>query len=87
MGAFFPFTKLQMIMTKQTYPEIKDFFGLFSHCVDDVSVSQYQERGGSLETLNTKHKHLYEKALADGSIGAGTPFRVDADDTLSLIHI
>ena len=81
MGAFFPFTKIQMIMTKQTYPEIKEFFGLFSQCVDDVSVSQYQERGGSLETLSTKHKHLYEKALADGSIGAGTPFRVDADDT------
>lgn len=52
MGAPWPHTKIQMILTRDTYDQQEEFAGLFDDCVDHVSVKAYTERGGSLETLD-----------------------------------
>ena len=45
-----------MVLTKDTRDEIEDFFDLFSNYVDDVTVTQYTERGGNLEKIPKKEK-------------------------------
>jgi MoaA/NifB/PqqE/SkfB family radical SAM enzyme len=52
LGAKFPTTKIQMILTDQTSSEIDSFFKLFSNYVDDVTVTQYTERGGEVSHLS-----------------------------------
>lgn len=52
LGAVFPRTKIQMILTEDTFDEQDSFFSLFEDCVDDVSVKAYTERGGSLPDLD-----------------------------------
>ena len=52
MGAKFPRTKIQMILTEDTFHEQDAFFDLFEGHVDDVSVKAYTERGGSLPDLD-----------------------------------
>lgn len=45
----FPRTKIQMVLTKETYDEQDQYFSLFKNMVDDVSVKQYTERGGDIK--------------------------------------
>jgi len=52
LGAAFPYTKIQMILTEDTFNEQDSFFALFEDCVDDVSVKAYTERGGYLPDLD-----------------------------------
>ena len=52
MGSAFPRTKIQMILTGDTFDERESFFELFSDCVDDVSVKAYSERGGQISDLD-----------------------------------
>lgn len=67
MGSPFPRTKIQMILTKDTFHEQDSFFALFSDCVDDVSVKAYTERGGSLSDLDEEtHARLVEFLRARG---------------------
>ena len=42
--SLFPRTKIQMVLTKETYDEQNQYFELFKDIVDDVSVKQYTER-------------------------------------------
>ena len=51
-GARFPRTKIQMVLTADTFREQDQFFDLFADCVDDVSVKAYTERGGELPELD-----------------------------------
>lgn len=72
MGAAFPRTKVQMILTEQTFKEQESFFALFSDCVDDVSVKAYTERGGKLpdldeETRRSLGEFLREKGLSESA--------------------
>ena len=69
MGSRLPRTKIQMILTAETFGERKAFFALFEDCVDDVSVKAYTERGGSLPDLDARTRRalgglLQEKGLA-----------------------
>lgn len=50
-GARFPRTKIQMILTEDTFPLQEKFFSLFEPIVDDVSVKAYTERGGKISDL------------------------------------
>ena len=59
----FPYTKIQMILTEDTFKEKESFFNLFSDCVDDVSVSQYTERGGQLKDVDKKTREAYDVTL------------------------
>ena len=52
LGAQFPRTQIQMILTEDTFGEQESFYSLFTDCVDDVSVKPYTERGGSLPDLD-----------------------------------
>lgn len=51
-GARLPRTKVQMVLTADTFAEQEKFFDLFTGCVDDVSVKAYTERGGELPELD-----------------------------------
>ena len=66
MGSAFPFTKIQMILTNETFGEQDSFYKLFNACVDDVTVKAYTERGGSLETLSDEETEaIYEFRLKE----------------------
>jgi len=52
----FPFTKIQMILTKDTYNEQDSFHKLFNKCVDNVSTKAYSERGGNIDTITKKER-------------------------------
>ena len=54
----FPVTKIQMIMTKETRDEVDDFYQLFKDYVDDVTVTQYNERGGKISDLSEQTKKI-----------------------------
>ena len=56
MNAKFPRSKIQMILTKKTGEETKNFFKLFEHIVDDVSIKTYTERGGYVEEIDNVSK-------------------------------
>ena len=79
MKSAFPFTKIQMILTKETYKEKADFFKLFGDFVDEVAVTQYQERGANLDVLNPVDRRLYQERIDSSSLSNTTPFRLDAD--------
>ena len=59
----FPYTKIQMILTKDTIKEKDNFFKLFSDYVDDVSLSQYTERGGDVKDLTEEESIKYHEKL------------------------
>lgn len=52
----FPITKIQMVMTKTTRNEVDNFYSLFADIIDDVVVTQYQERGGNMEDITNEQK-------------------------------
>jgi len=70
----FPYTKIQMILTKETMNEIDNFFILFKNYVDDVSLSQYTERGGDLEALNDSELDSYNRKIKEKNLPNGTPY-------------
>ena len=84
MKSNFPYTKIQMIMMKETFDEKESFFDLFSDCVDDVSVSQYTERGGEIDDIDKKSRKIYNDALIKNNLPKGTPYMRDAYGNLFL---
>ena len=74
MGSSFPRTKIQMILTKDTFHEQDSFFALFSDCVDDVSVKAYTERGGSLADLDEDTRVRLVKFLQARGLPENTPY-------------
>ena len=56
----FPRTKIQMVLTDDTYNEVDNFYKLFDGIVDDISLKQYTERGG---TFGDVGKEIQEKIL------------------------
>ncbi len=51
----FPRTKIQMVLTNETFDEQDEYFSLFKDIVDDVSVKQYTERGGKFGDTDQKY--------------------------------
>ena len=84
LRAKLPFTKIQMILTEDTFGEQDDFLDLFHDFVDSVTVTQYSERGGNITDLQgtdqdkikdlcIKHNIKYTNSIAymkasDGSM-------------------
>ncbi len=79
-----PYTKIQMIMTKETFNEKDSFFDLFYDYVDDVSVSQYTERGGELTDIDGATKKHYEQGILEHGLPKGTPYMRDPQGKLFL---
>lgn len=84
MQSPFPRTKIQMILTEQTFSEQDEFFRLFGDCVDDVSVKQYTERGGQLSELDAKTRGAVASALQHRALPEDTPFFRDRQGQLSV---
>lgn len=63
MDSLFPRTKIQMVLTKETYDEQDEYFSLFKNIVDDVSVKQYTERGGDIKESEISNKKLDENKI------------------------
>ena len=55
MKSVFPRTKIQMVLTEDTFKEQDKYFSLFKDIVDDVSVKQYTERGGKIKDIDRKY--------------------------------
>ena len=84
LNAKLPFTKIQMILTKETFEEQESFFNLFSDYVDDVSISQYTERGGKLSDLNEESLTQYHSQLEKNNLPVGTPYMRDAFNNIKI---
>jgi MoaA/NifB/PqqE/SkfB family radical SAM enzyme len=78
----FPITKIQMIMTKDTRNEINDFHEIFNDIVDDVTVTQYNERGGSISDLSDKIKEKLFDYFKQNNLPVSTPYLVDIDNNI-----
>ncbi len=74
MGAEFPRTRIQMLLTEETFSEQASFFDLFSDCVDDVSVKAYTERGGSLDDLDPAARRQLMDFLEERHLPPETPY-------------
>ncbi|MBN2232666.1 MAG: radical SAM protein [Deltaproteobacteria bacterium] len=81
-GRSLPFTKIQMILTAETFTEQESFHELFADCVDDVSVKAYSERGGSIEDLDTDTRQRLAALVAAGAVAADAPYWRDPDGRL-----
>lgn len=84
MGAKFPRTKIQMILTEKTFDEQENFFKLFSNCVDEVTVTQYSERGGNFNDLKPDEKKTYKNLLEFYNLPEGTPYLKDSDGNMKI---
>jgi MoaA/NifB/PqqE/SkfB family radical SAM enzyme len=83
-GSVYPRTKIQMILTDETFPELDSFYNLFEDYVDDVSVKQYTERGGNLEELDKNTRNRLKSELIKRNLSQETPFFRDKDGNLFL---
>ncbi|MEE2998081.1 MAG: radical SAM/SPASM domain-containing protein [Pseudomonadota bacterium] len=84
LGSVFPRTKIQMILTEQTFDERETFYDLFEDCVDDVSVKAYTERGGSLPDLDADTRAGIEPLLAEHGVGHNAAYWRDIDGNLFI---
>ena len=84
IGSKFPYTKIQMILTKDTIKEKDNFFKLFSNHVDDVSLSQYTERGGDIKDLSEKETKEYQKKLKKHNLPQGSNYMRDIFGNVSV---
>ena len=55
LNSKFPRTKIQMVLTDETFKEQDEYFSLFKDIVDDVSVKQYTERGGKISDVGEEY--------------------------------
>ena len=78
----FPITKIQMVMTKDTRNEIDDFHRIFNNIVDDVTVTQYNERGGSINDLGEEIRNKILDYLKKNNLPLETPYMVDIDNNI-----
>ena len=84
MGAVFPISKIQMVLTKETRNEIGKFFELFDAIVDDVTVTQYSERGGNINDLLPENEKKITNYIEKNNLPKNTPHLVEAN---GKIHI
>ena len=84
MGNPFPFTKIQMILTDETFHEQDTFFELFGDIIDDVSVKAYTERGGKLSDLDRETQERLDTVMTEIGVSEETPYWRDKDDNLMV---
>ena len=78
----FPITKIQMIMTKDTRDEVENFYSLFGEIVDDVTITQYNERGGNISDLDQQTKDKIMSYFKKNNLSEKTPYMVDIDNNI-----
>ena len=80
----FPVTKIQMILTEDSRNEVNNFYDLFSSIVDEVTVTQYNERGGNFQELTGDHQKLINEYLDLNKLPKETPHLVDFDNNIFI---
>lgn len=83
-GALLPRTKIQMILTKETYSEQDSFYSLFEDYVDEVTVTPYSERGGDIDVLTAKERSIYDHLIHVNNLPTGTPYLRDSNGNISV---
>ena len=73
-----------MIMTSETRNEINDFYKTFGTIVDDVTVTQYNERGGNLNDLDANTKNKLTNYLNENNLPLDTSYMVDIDKNIFI---
>jgi MoaA/NifB/PqqE/SkfB family radical SAM enzyme len=84
MGAKFPRTKIQMILTEESYNEQEQFFNLFNEYVDEVTVTQYSERGGNIKDLSEEDQIRYKELCDSLGLPEDSPYMRDASGNISV---
>jgi wyosine [tRNA(Phe)-imidazoG37] synthetase (radical SAM superfamily) len=82
MDSPFPYIKVQMIMTEETRNEIDAYHNTFQNIADEVTVTQYTERGGSLDDLPLESQSKFNSFLKKNNLPSDTPFMMTADGQL-----
>ncbi|MDB4208822.1 radical SAM protein [Amylibacter sp.] len=80
----FPRSKIQMVLTNETWNEQVQFFELFSGVVDEVTVTQYNERGGKIEDLNLKDQSIIKEYFLSNGLDEKTPYMKTADGKIFI---
>ena len=80
----FPYTKIQMVLMESNRHEVESFKELFDDYVDEVTVTLYSERGGSLNDLPKDKKNKLENYLADNNLDKNTPYMFDGEGNLFI---
>jgi len=84
MNAFFPRTRIQMILTEETFHEQKKFIELFKDCVDDVSVKAYTERGGNISDLEAEIQQDLLPTLKTKNLPLDSPYWRDMSGRIAV---
>ncbi len=80
----FPTSKIQMVLTEDTRAEISNFYELFNDYVDDVTVIQYNERGGEISSLKDKLQNKISDYINQYNLNQNTPYMVTADNEIFI---
>ncbi len=80
----FPVTKIQMILTEDSRNEVNNFYNLFNSIVDEVTVTQYNERGGNFQELTNEHQKIINNYLQTNKLPKETPHLVDFDNNIFI---
>ena len=75
-----------MILMKETFNEKKEFFDNFNMYVDDVSLSQYTERGAKISDLDENSLSQYYHQLSLNKLPIGTAYLRDAYGNIKLAN-
>ena len=84
MNAKFPISKIQMILTKDSREEVDNFFKLFDNVVDDVTITQYNERGGNIDDLTEDQRMKIKTYLSKNNLPQNTPYLVNVEDDIFI---
>ena len=71
-------------MTKDTRDEVENFYSLFGDIVDDVTITQYNERGGNISDLDKQTKDKIISYLKKNNLSEKTPYMVDIDNNIFI---
>ncbi len=80
----FPYTKIQMVLMESNRHEVESFKELFDDYVDEVTVTLYSERGGSLNDLPVDKKNKLENYLFEKNLPKNTPYMLDGEGNLFI---
>ena len=84
MGSTFPRTRIQMVLTKETFDEQDSYYSLFSDCVDEVSVKQYTERGGKLSDVSDNTAQRFAKEIKRLKLNPEAAIMRDSDGVFHM---
>ena len=80
----FPITKIQMVLTEDTRSEINEFYQLFHKLIDDLTVTQYQERGGDIDDLKYDQRVKLNNFIKEKKLNKDTPYMVSPDGKIFI---